>query len=139
MASHHTAANMVSVQKNSLDTTLTKHEMICIEVEKRPWLYDNSRADYKDALKRENTWAAIGREVSMTACDCQKTWRGIRDRYARELRASEEKRSGMSAAGVYKSNWPLFTTLDFLKEFIRPRSKVRSSAHPAQEFSPKAI
>ncbi|XP_064463565.1 uncharacterized protein LOC135374555 [Ornithodoros turicata] len=108
-------------RQDSCDTTLQTQELICIEVEQRPWLYDNSRGDYKDTIKRDNAWEAIGRMVSMSATDCQKAWRGIRNRYARELRSTESKRSGMGAGEVYQSSWPLFKTLEFLKEFIKQR------------------
>ncbi|XP_064469801.1 uncharacterized protein LOC135384533 [Ornithodoros turicata] len=118
-------------RQDSCDTTLQTQELICIEVEQRPWLYDNSRGDYKDIIKRDNAWEAIGRMVSMSATDCQKAWRGIRDRYARELRSTESKRSGMGAGEVYQSSWPLFKTLKFLKEFIKQRRLFRTKKLPA--------
>lgn len=60
----------------------------------------------------------ISNALLFLASDCQKMWRTLRDRYARELKAIE---SGMGSGEVYKTSWPLFEILSFLKEYIRSR------------------
>ncbi|XP_064470151.1 transcription factor Adf-1-like [Ornithodoros turicata] len=94
-------------------------ENFILQIERYPWLYDSTRADYKDATKKQNSWQAISLVVGMSVDQCQRTWRNLRDRYARELRATKQPSgSGRST----REAWALMKPLSLLSRFIRPRS-----------------
>ncbi|XP_064469091.1 transcription factor Adf-1-like [Ornithodoros turicata] len=97
--------------------------MLCIEIEKHPWLYDKTRSEYKDTLKRENAWQAIARTLKLNAEECKKQWRTIRDRYARENRQTTEDRprSGAGSDEVVTSKWSLYKYLGFLKPHLKSK------------------
>ncbi|XP_064474468.1 uncharacterized protein LOC135388684 [Ornithodoros turicata] len=98
-------------------------EMLCVEIEKYPCLYDKSRPEYKDSIKRENAWQAIARTLTLHAEECKNQWRTIRDRYARENRHLKDDgpRSGAGVDEVVTSRSALYKYLGFLKSHFKSK------------------
>ncbi|XP_064486025.1 uncharacterized protein LOC135398565 [Ornithodoros turicata] len=75
---------------------------------------------YKVSLVRQHmldsdeiTWSCIKVE------ECQRAWQNLRDRYARELRATKQP-SGSGRSN--RPEWPFMKPLSFLSPFIRTRT-----------------
>ncbi|KAG8288261.1 hypothetical protein J6590_021026 [Homalodisca vitripennis] len=58
---------------------------------------------------------------TITMKDAQQKWKSLRDYYRKEIRKMQEERSGSSADTIYKSNWPYFMLLDFLRSQFKTR------------------
>lgn len=55
----------------------------------------------------------------ISAEECMKRWKNLRDRFVRELKKS--KRDGVEDAVLPHSSWPFFDFLLFLQDSVRHR------------------
>ena len=60
----------------------------------------------------------VGKGVS--AEDCVKKWKTLRDRFVRELKKVTAKKSG-DGAPAYVPTWPLYGVLQFLTDHVKHR------------------
>ncbi|XP_042146962.1 uncharacterized protein LOC115319187 isoform X3 [Ixodes scapularis] len=91
------------------------------KVEQFPWLWDTSGHDYRDKIKRENSWKTIGNLLKRSADECKRAWQAIRGRYGREARICMG-RSGAGRDDIRQPSWTLWNLLSFLKHQIHPRA-----------------
>ncbi|CAL8326656.1 unnamed protein product [Boreogadus saida] len=82
-------------------------------------LYDNTLVFYRDRIKKEQAWVAVGEETGMLVDVCRRKWKSLRDRYIREKRSEKEEGK--------KKKWKFSAFLSFLDPFITP--KETSSNH----------
>ncbi|XP_046395238.1 transcription factor Adf-1-like [Ischnura elegans] len=65
------------------------------EVRIRPCLYDTSCDDYKDAIKRDNSWAEVAQILESDSITVKKNWKKLRDCFrqavSRRVTESEQK------------------------------------------------
>ncbi|XP_065835472.1 transcription factor Adf-1-like isoform X1 [Oscarella lobularis] len=104
-------------------------------VESHPCLYDKSNAFYKVSTRKENAWTEISEELSIGIEACQKRWRTLRERFAKE----SKKRKGQT--GDKRDDvrpWAYYERLLFLRDFVSHRGTsdsflLESQAEEAEE------
>lgn len=91
-----------------------KTEELISLVQKYEHLYNAQRADYKDSLKKENSWSEIADVMG--------------DNFSRELRKKKQK----SGSGrMIQSKWRFFEQMGFMNDFIRPRKRLENTTNLA--------
>ncbi|XP_011205564.2 uncharacterized protein LOC105227756 [Bactrocera dorsalis] len=83
-------------------------------VENHEILYNKHCTGYKGAGEKTESWIKIGEELGLTAEECAKRWKSLRERYSRELKLVENNNN-------YVVEWPLFGALSFLRQFVKQR------------------
>ena len=59
-------------------------------------------------------------EGVITAEDCAKKWKTIRDRFVREAKKAKAKKSGESGPS-FVSSWPLYEVMSFVGDTVKHR------------------
>ncbi|KAM9501530.1 uncharacterized protein Hap1MRO34_011847 isoform 2-T2 [Clarias gariepinus] len=102
------------------------------EVEKRALIWDVSLPNYSDCYKKAKAWESIAkqlvkewenksvREKKEEVKRLKKRWKSLRDRFTRDMKNMNEKRSGMGSTKRKKSH-PLFEEMLFLKSSTEKR------------------
>lgn len=104
----------------------TKTEELIALVQKYAHLYDARRPDYKDVVKKDNSWSEIAVLLGEPAKECQQRWKLLRDNYTRELRKMKKK-SG--SARTSQPKWLFFEQMSFLNDFVRPRKAFENTTN----------
>ncbi|XP_050029478.1 uncharacterized protein [Dermacentor andersoni] len=102
------------------------------EVKKYPCLYDSNYISRWNARRRGPYWEAVAEAVDvpdLTDTDCRRIWKGLRDKYVREIRLGCARRPDGTLATA-RSQWPLLGRLDFLRDHIRHRRKASQARKP---------
>lgn len=95
------------------------------EVKKYPCLYDSNYISRWNARRRGPYWEAVAEAIDvadLTDTDCRRIWKGLRDKYVREIRLGCARNSE-GALVTASSQWPLLRRLDFLRDHIRHRRR----------------
>lgn len=88
-------------------------ESFLLSIEKYPFLYDKRKKEFKDVALKEAYQTAIGSSFQMTATECIKKFKNLKDRYVKiKGLINKTKRSGASTKDVYRCNWKYFDQLD---------------------------
>ncbi|KAF2903697.1 hypothetical protein ILUMI_02492 [Ignelater luminosus] len=98
-------------------------KLLISAVEKHPIIYDRSRPDFKDVVKRRCSWDIISKTLNVHVNQCMRTWRNIRERYGRELKIL---RTNPDDSAEVAPKWDLFENLSFLKSHIKARKRANS-------------
>ncbi|XP_067132798.1 transcription factor Adf-1-like isoform X2 [Centruroides vittatus] len=86
-------------------------------IESYPFLYDKSRKEFKDVSFKHTYWTAIGAAFNVSAEECIKKWKNLKDRYMKlKNNIDKSKRSGAATSEIYKTNWKYF---DILNNMLR--------------------
>lgn len=81
-----------------------------------PYLYDLSHPEFKDRVKKENTWKSIGERFGVAADVMNKKWINLRDRY-KKLKKEHDTKLRSGAAAVPPVSWRYYTIMEsVLKE-----------------------
>ncbi|XP_013106900.1 transcription factor Adf-1 [Stomoxys calcitrans] len=93
-------------------------------VKMNPVIYDRSHFNYKHFVRKAQTWKTIAESLGVPEQKCTKRWKSLRDKFARELKISQDSR------------WRYFKQMSFLMESIRQYresllGKVSSAGIPA--------
>ncbi|XP_076867498.1 uncharacterized protein LOC143518698 [Brachyhypopomus gauderio] len=87
-----------------------------------PELYDSTSNEYRSNEKRVAAWNRVGASVGLSAHECRRRWKSVRDRYIRERRLSKlTKEEGGRVLGF----WCHRESLTFLNPYIRERQDHR--------------
>ncbi|XP_073828612.1 uncharacterized protein [Musca autumnalis] len=89
-----------------------------------PLIYDKRNAEYKDREKKRLAWTEISKNMGADESTVMKRWGNLRERFSKEMR--NPRNSSGSRASLGKQ-WPLFDSLQFLRDHIIPRP-MRQSA-----------
>ncbi|XP_067141676.1 uncharacterized protein [Centruroides vittatus] len=90
-------------------------EALINEVRNYPWLYDIRRADYKDSIKKNNSWKEISKKLNVEESLVKKRWQNIRDQYRRK---SKEESLPSGSGRRKRHQWAYFKMLSFLRPDI---------------------
>ncbi|XP_023229725.1 transcription factor Adf-1-like [Centruroides sculpturatus] len=90
-------------------------EALINEVRTCPWLYDIRRADYKDNIKKNNSWTEISKKLNVEESLVKKRWQNIRDQYRRK---NKEENLPSGSGGRKRQQWAYFNMLSFLRPGI---------------------
>ncbi|KAH8037958.1 hypothetical protein HPB51_019310 [Rhipicephalus microplus] len=96
---------------------------VIAEVKKYPCLYNSNRISRWNARRRAPYWEAVAAAINVhnvTEADCRRIWRGLRDKYVREIRLGSTRNVDGTLLSA-RSQWPFLRRLDFLREHIRPK------------------
>ncbi|XP_067124504.1 uncharacterized protein [Centruroides vittatus] len=96
-------------------------EALINEVRRYPWLYDIRRADYKDNIKKNNSWTEISKKLNVKESLVKKRWQNIRDQYRRK---SKEENLPSGSGGRKRQQWAYFNMLSFLRPGIEQINKI---------------
>lgn len=108
------------------DEYLSDREIIAF-VQSNPLLWQKRiKIDKKNKDTIDQAFLQIGFLLSkpLTGDAVSTRWKSLRDQYSREMRKviASQPRSGAGSEELsYKSTWPLFNELSFLKDVIKPR------------------
>ncbi|CAL1681092.1 unnamed protein product [Lasius platythorax] len=98
---------------------------------------------FKDQQMKNLCWTSIGSVLTsvLSGTDAEKEFYKLRQKFGREVRKEKESapRSGAAAGQqTYKSEWPLYKNLEFLKDVIKPRRTISNfpKKSPNQRPSP---
>ncbi|GAB1869233.1 hypothetical protein CAJAP_10312 [Camponotus japonicus] len=75
--------NEENVCENRIINTMTSREedsLLVDLVKGYPHLYNKESRDFKDIIKKNNSWKEIGDILNTTASDCQTRWARLRER-----------------------------------------------------------
>ncbi|ESO82050.1 hypothetical protein LOTGIDRAFT_170324 [Lottia gigantea] len=75
------------------------NELLILEIEKNPILYDKTRADYKRIDFKEVVWSSIGRHIRIEVNEVKEKWKSNRDAFVR-CRQKSKTKSGQKAKEV---------------------------------------
>nr|XP_037287347.1 uncharacterized protein LOC119180291 [Rhipicephalus microplus] len=104
---------------------------VIAEVKKYPCLYNSNRISRWNARRRAPYWEAVAAAINVhnvTEADCRRIWRGLRDKYVREIRLGSTRNVDGTLLSA-RSQWPFLRRLDFLREHIRPKRLRRFSKY----------
>lgn len=104
---------------------------IIAEVKKYPCLYDSNHISRWNARQRGPYWEAVAAAVNLrgvTEADCRRIWKGLRDKYVREIRLGSTRNVDGTLLSA-RSQWPFLRRLDFLRDHIRPKRQKRFSKY----------
>ncbi|XP_015929255.2 uncharacterized protein [Parasteatoda tepidariorum] len=87
-------------------------------VQECPWLYDASRADFRDSTKKLNSWKKLAELLKTDVQEVKKRWRSLRTSYVRE---KHRKPSG--SAAVEKKPWVYMEALNFLQDHVKEKKE----------------
>ncbi|XP_036342153.1 transcription factor Adf-1-like [Rhagoletis pomonella] len=93
-------------------------------------IYNKRSLSYRFPEKKKAAWAGVAQELGATEDQCTRRWQSLRERYSRELKRLDAP-SGSAAA--LTETWPLFESMGFLKEFVKPRA-TRCTTNILSEF-----
>nr|XP_014102780.1 uncharacterized protein LOC106627243 [Bactrocera oleae] len=83
-------------------------------------LYQKNCLGLRYSSQKTEAWFEISEQMGITAEACSSRWRGLRERYSRELKQAEMlSESNDDASSCVQ--WPLFNSLSFLKDSVKPR------------------
>ncbi|XP_018901179.2 uncharacterized protein [Bemisia tabaci] len=92
-------------------------------VEERSFIYDKSKTDFKNGMKKYVAWQEIAVELGISIKEAQNKWKLLREKYGKVRRLIQ--RSGVSNDST-QHEWGLYKLLKFLDPHIVGR---RSSSH----------
>ncbi|XP_046593570.1 transcription factor Adf-1 [Neodiprion lecontei] len=108
-------------------------EILIDAVKSYPHLYDTSCKDYRDAIKKENSWVEIAGVLNATPQICSTRWTRLRESYSKEKKKKNtENKSGSGAA--QRRGFVHFEAMRFIDKFVKTRSSV-SNVKMTQPFS----
>ncbi|XP_046685246.1 uncharacterized protein LOC124370985 [Homalodisca vitripennis] len=96
-------------------------ESFVLSVRSRESIWNQQLANHHNRYVLDKLWKEVGQENNCSVKDAQQKWKSLRDYYRKEIRKMQEERSGSSADTIYKSNWPYFMLLDFLRSQFKTR------------------
>lgn len=94
-------------------------ELIILEVEKNPILYNKQLPEYKDSTKKRHIWREIAARVGWTDKEVELRWKNLRDCMAK-YKKKQITESGDGAK--YVKEYKYAKLLDFLTPFFAERS-----------------
>ncbi|XP_053962922.1 uncharacterized protein LOC128866320 [Anastrepha ludens] len=86
-------------------------------------LYNKHCLGYRGAEQKQEAWFEISAQLGIAAEDCSKRWKSLRERYSRVLKQVDTLSESKVNATV---NWPLFSSLSFLRSYVKQRTSRRS-------------
>ncbi|XP_054737711.1 uncharacterized protein LOC129244121 [Anastrepha obliqua] len=86
-------------------------------------LYNKHCLGYRGAEQKQEAWFEISAQLGIAAEDCSKRWKSLRERYSRVLKQVDTLSESKVNATV---DWPLFSSLSFLRSYIKQRTSRRS-------------
>lgn len=81
-----------------------------------PLLWDPTHALYKHRFKRADAWREIAENIQMERDEVEKKMKNLVTQFRRELKKSQEKKSGDGTEDAYKSQWFAFSIMLFLAD-----------------------
>ncbi|KAH8382860.1 hypothetical protein KR009_005651, partial [Drosophila setifemur] len=103
------------------------------EYRSRPALYDRSNKRFKDKLYLAQQWEQMSHKLGYDATSLRDRMITLRNRYNIEKRRVE---NGLSTAS---SQWPLFESLQFLGDHIRPRRSFKNVSKMEDDEEPYEV
>ncbi|KAK7918714.1 hypothetical protein WMY93_009998 [Mugilogobius chulae] len=104
---------------------------LIVAVMAKPVLYDVTKEEYRDRLKKDIAWRRISEEVGLSVESCKKAVEESQGHLHEGEEKGERKRSG-SAAGSAKK-WRFTGVMSFLDRFISPRETSGNMARRVEE------
>ncbi|XP_064613658.1 uncharacterized protein LOC135477472 [Liolophura sinensis] len=97
-------------------------QLIC-EVEERPTLWNVLVDEYRDRVKKSDSWKQVAEALNKEQCEVEKKFHTLRTQYAAEVKAEEKRKSG-SEGVVKKSKWQYMEALSFLGVGMKKRQRI---------------
>lgn len=88
-----------------------------------PQLWDTNRKEYRDRDQRRASMERLSKEFDdkYTVKDLAETWHKLSTHFQREsVKQESSLKSGAGKEDVYESDWPFFSSLEFIKDKIEP-------------------
>ncbi|KAG5872352.1 hypothetical protein JTB14_006041 [Gonioctena quinquepunctata] len=101
-------------------------EVLIAEIQARPALWNTKLQAYKNKNVRDRLLTEVAQILGIYKETVAARWKNKKDKYRRELQKIPVSHSG-DAAKTYKSTWPYFDMMSFLKDQVTPALKYGNS------------
>ncbi|KAG5329017.1 ADF1 factor, partial [Acromyrmex heyeri] len=102
------------------DEERTFDDLLINVVKSYPHLYDTSCKDYRDVIKKENSWVEISKVLNTSAGVCCNRWTRLRESFSKEKKKRQnETRSGSGASK--RRGFIYFESMKFIDKFVKSR------------------
>lgn len=109
------------------------NEKIIDLIKQHPHLYDPKTRDFKNNLKKINTFQIIAKELNITDGQCIKKWRNLRERFGKERRRWKGKKGDVDQVDS-KPKWPHFKSMTFFNDIVKIRKSNGKQMETEQSF-----
>lgn len=93
------------------------------EFEKCECLWNVCLKDYKNIVKKKDTWHDIGRNLEISAAEAEQKMKSILAAYRREKKkVTNAKKSGSGAEEMYEPKWFAYQHMRFMHNVNRQRA-----------------
>ena len=101
-------------------------EQLITEYEARPLLWDVLSVDYRNRIKKAETWTSLAEKMGKEVAEVQRKMHNLRNQFNQELKKkSREQKSGQGTdqtnSNTYTTKWPYFQALMFIKNGLLTR------------------
>ncbi|KAG8002106.1 hypothetical protein GBF38_012462 [Nibea albiflora] len=109
-------------------------EMLILEVQNQPIIYDTAHPFYKDTNIKDAAWNDIAGAMGVDVDLCKTKWRRLEDSFVK----SQEKESASGSAGESQKDWIYKKIMSFLLPHLHPRSSLGTVVAEERLSSPES-
>lgn len=123
---------MSADERTSRGSKLAENVMNTVEkkladlIREHPNLYDQSRRDYKDALKGHSSWREIADVMGKSEEEVKLKWKNLRDKFCKAKKRMAKRSSALLDDEENPAERPvpvLYLQLAWLSDFVKPRGE----------------
>ncbi|XP_060924527.1 uncharacterized protein LOC132998800 [Limanda limanda] len=96
-------------------------------VHERPNLYDQSRQDYKDGVKSQESWGEVAGAMGRPEFEVRIKWKNLRDKFCKAKKRMARRGcpllDGEERGAVQRAGPALLHQLVWLSDFVKPREE----------------
>ncbi|XP_053662663.1 uncharacterized protein LOC128711802 [Anopheles marshallii] len=90
------------------------------EIKKRPVLYNTQHRDYKRICLRNQYWEEVAVAMNLSAQECKKRWRSMRDAFLKTVRNKNE---------IERQSWIHYRLLEFMLPYVVFRNEDTANSY----------
>ncbi|XP_024894182.1 uncharacterized protein LOC112468977 [Temnothorax curvispinosus] len=92
-------------------------------VKEYPHLYDSSCKDYRDVIKKENSWLEISKILATSPDVCCNRWTRLRESYSKEKKKRQNETANGSGASK-RRGFIYFESMKYIDKFVKSRKSI---------------
>ncbi|XP_024882066.1 uncharacterized protein LOC112461156 [Temnothorax curvispinosus] len=92
-------------------------------VKEYPHLYDSSCKDYRDVIKKENSWLEISKILATSPDVCCNRWTRLRESFSKEKKKRQNETTRGSGASK-RRGFVYFESMKYIDKFVKTRKSI---------------